>query len=106
MASRNKKKLLRIIIGNLSNAILHEILAESTQNELREYYSKESVISLEVALRYRQKLSYDFTFSNNLKSILVKIVKNKLNQRINLGYKNLDLNKVEIHVNFFLKKIK
>ncbi len=106
MASRNKKKLLRIILGNLSNAILHEILAESAITELREHYSKEAANSLEVALKYRQKLSSRFTISENMKSKLIRIVNNKLNQRIRMGYKNLNLTKVEINVEYFLKKIK
>ena len=106
MVSRNKKKLLKIILGNLSNAILHEILAESTIAELREHYFKEAINSFEVAIKYRQKLSYEFSISNDLKSKLIRIVKSKLRQRIKNGYNNLNLNKVEIYVESLLKKIK
>jgi predicted Zn-dependent protease len=106
MASKNKKKLLKIILGNLSNAILHEILADAVFNELRFYYSKESTNSLEIAIRYRQKLSANFSFPVHLKLKLIQLIRSKLNQRIRKGYKNIDLTKIESFVEKYLQKIK
>lgn len=57
MKLKNKKKLEKIIVGNLCNAVLHEILAQSVEGDIREHYEKEVLNSFNVALKYRNELN-------------------------------------------------
>lgn len=104
MASRNKKKLIKIILGNLSNAILHEILANSAIEELRGHYEKEVKNSITIAIKYRNKLSSKWIINDNIKVKLIRIVKIKLNGRIRRGY-NLDLDCIEDVAEYFIRKL-
>jgi hypothetical protein len=61
---------------------------------------------LEIAIRYRQKLSANFSFPVHLKLKLIQLIRSKLNQRIRKGYKNIDLTKIESFVEKYLQKIK
>ncbi len=55
---QNRNKLIELFIGNISNAIVHEILEKAiTQEELIEKYDKELLASLSLAKRYREKIN-------------------------------------------------
>ena len=57
MKSKSRNKIEKIIIGNLGNAILHEILAISVEGDMKKHYKKEMLNSFKVALKYRNELS-------------------------------------------------
>lgn len=99
--AQNRKKLIDILIGNLSNAVMHRILEKSTdKKELADKYRKELINSFEIAKRYREKInpknkplpSYDI---NYVKDKIVKRVKSELSVRISKGYENISLSLVE-----------
>ena len=55
---QNRKKLIELFIGNLSNAIIHEILIEAIKDkskELASYYQKEIENAIEISKKYREK---------------------------------------------------
>lgn len=98
---QNRKKLIDILIGNLSNAVMHKILEKSIdKKELAEKYRKELINSFEIAKRYREKINpknkplslYDI---NYVKDKIAKRVKSELLVRISKGYENISLFLVE-----------
>ncbi len=55
---QNKGKLARIFIGNIANAVVHEVLENAIDEEsLRSYYCKEARNSFLLAKMYREKLN-------------------------------------------------
>ena len=56
--TQNRKKLISLLIGNLTNAIVHEILELSiNKEELISKYRKELVTSFQIAKKYREKIN-------------------------------------------------
>ena len=54
----NRKKLIGLFIGNISNAILHKILEKAVEEDaIRKYYDKEFLNSLDIAKKYREKIN-------------------------------------------------
>ena len=108
----NRNKLIEIFIGNISNAIVHEILKKAIDDEnIHSRYLKELATSMKIALEYRNKITpinskLQEKGINYIKDKIIKRVKSKLSIRINKGYKNIDLNLIEIVVNDFLKESK
>ena len=110
-ATQNRKKLIDLFIGNLSNVVVHQISLEATDNlEIASKYEKELETSLEIARKYRKKINprNSNLFEKDLQYIKTK-VKNKaiseLKKRILKGYKNIDLNLVEVYIERILKEI-
>ena len=110
--SQNRNKLISLLIGNITNAIVHTILEKATeQEELLNKYNKELLNSFEIAKKYREKInplnppfpSKDIEF---IKEKIIKRVKAELNLRISKGYKNIDLGLIESALNDFLKRMK
>lgn len=55
---QNKNKLIELFIGNISNAIVHNILEKAIdKEEIAEKYRKELITSFEVAKKYREKIN-------------------------------------------------
>lgn len=109
---QNRNKLIELFIRNIYNAIVHEILRRSiNQEELSNKYNKELLTSLEIAKRYREKINpintvlpyKDITY---IKDKITNKVKIELLLRISKGYKNIDLNLIEELVDKYLKKTK
>ncbi|MEK6830761.1 MAG: hypothetical protein AABX77_01930 [Nanoarchaeota archaeon] len=55
---QNRNKLIDLFIGNISNAIIHEILERAIdQEEIADRYRKELNNSLNKAKEYREKIN-------------------------------------------------
>lgn len=106
----NRKKLVDLFIGNISNAILHRILEKAIEDEvIRKYYDKEFLNSFEIAKKYREKINpvdSKLPDSSEIKNIIIKKVNNELKIRILKGYKNIDLSLVEAITNIILSELK
>jgi hypothetical protein len=102
---QNRKGLIDLFIGNLSNVIVHEIMGEATESEeIASYYKKEVENSLKISRKYRSRINpINTTLPEKdieyIKKKLVNRVKSKLRERIFNGYKNISLNLVEKLVN-------
>ena len=110
--SQNRNKLIDLFIGNISNAIVHEILEKAIDDEqIRDHYSKEWNISLEIAKRYRENINpVNKTLPEqdieDIKLSITKKVNQELELRISKGYENIDLSLIESVLNKLLKKTK
>ena len=110
---QNRNKFIGLLIGNISNAIVHEILekAISSEPEISIKYGKEIRNSFEIAKIYREKIN-PINSTLPLKDIqeirdkISKKVKMELRARISLGYKNIDLSSVETEINNVLEELK
>ena len=100
----NRNKLIELFIGNISNAIIHEILKEAIDDEaVRSRYLKELISSMKTALDYRNKINPLYSKlqkkdADYIKDKIIKRVKSKLLTRINEGYENVNLILIEINV--------
>ncbi len=109
---QNRDKLIGLFIGNLSNAILHKILANAIKDkEIIQRYDKEIKTSWEISKEYRAKINpaHDTLPPKDIKDIQRRItskVRAELSIRISKGYENLDLNLVERSVDKALKEMK
>ena len=110
---QNRKKLIELFIGNLSNAIIHEILIEAIKDKSKEiasYYQKEIENAVKISKKYREKinpknkpiLNKDLS---RLKTKILNKVKTELKIRISKGYKNIDLTLADELMNKMLKDI-
>lgn len=106
----NRKKLIKLFIGNISNAVLHKILENAIEEEaIRKYYDKEFLNSFEIAKRYRDKINpvnNKLPESSEIKELITKKVNNELKLRISKGYKNIDLSLVEPTTDNVLSELK
>ena len=108
----NRNKLMDNFIGNLSNAIVHEILKRAADDEaLRSRYLKELTTSMKNALKYRDQINpvnskLQKKDAEYIKDKIIKKVESKLLKRMDEGYKNVNLNLIEIVVEEFLKQSK
>lgn len=108
----NKKHNLDLVIGNLSNAVLHKILEKSIKEEyLANKYSKEIFNSLNIAKKYREKLNpkQEKLSDKNRTEIIEKIKKNvssELRIRINKGYKNLENFDLDFEIISFFQEMR
>ena len=110
--TQNKNKIIQLLIGNLSNVIVHEVLEQSIdKEELSSRYRKELLVSLDLAKKYREKLNpaekpliqENITF---IKEKVTQKVKNELLLRISRGYQNINLNLIESLTEKYLKNLK
>ena len=106
---QNRKKLIDLFIGNISNSIVHKILEKATDNkDLADKYNKELLNSLNIAKRYRNKINpVNAHFPNKdteyIRNRIANKIKAELLLRISKGYKNIDLSLVEELVDAALK---
>ncbi|MBU1320935.1 MAG: hypothetical protein KKF46_01125 [Nanoarchaeota archaeon] len=110
--SQNKNKLINLFIGNISNSAVHTILEKAIEEEnIRKHYDKESLLSFEVAKKYRNKINPKNTSlpEKDVKTIKAKIiikVNAELRLRISKGYQNINLELVSPVIDKLLKKTK
>lgn len=106
----NRKKLIDLFIGNISNAILHSSLEKAVEDEIiRKYYNKEFLNSLDIAKKYREKINPindALKEASEIKDTIIKKVTNELKIRISKGYKNIDLSLVEPTADDILTELK
>ena len=111
--AQNRKKLIVLLIGNLSNSIVHKILENAIKGEKRELadkYRRELMTSFQIAKRYREKINpingplskKDILY---IKDKTIKRVKSELQTRISKGYENITLSLVENEVDKALKDL-
>ncbi len=100
------------LISNLANSVIHQILEKAIDRvEIKEYYRNEIINSWKIANKYRQKINP--TERNllevdvmEIKKKVVNRVKAELKTRIDKGYKNIDLERVEEFVDKALREMK
>mgnify|MGYP001388829411 CR=1 FL=1 len=98
---QNRSKLLQLMIGNLVNVVVHRLLEETVKEEiLRNHYNKESLRSLEIAKKYREKINpvqreLPEKDLEKIKEEVLKRAKKELMLRISKGYQGIDLNLIE-----------
>jgi len=108
--NQNKNKLIDLFIGNISNAIVHEILEKAIDiEEIRIKYNKEIITSFDIAKHYRNKINPAYKpFSSKdqveIKKKVMNKVRNELQSRILRGYKNINIESTEETVDKFLRK--
>ncbi|MBI2656756.1 hypothetical protein HYX03_03385 [Candidatus Woesearchaeota archaeon] len=106
----NRKKLIDLFTGNISNAVLHIILERAVEDEIiRKYYDKEFLNSFEIAKKYREKINPTdrrIPEAAEMKERVMKKVNNELKTRISKGYKNIDLSIVESAAESILSQLK
>src|SRR3989338_1882386 len=106
---QNRNKLIELFIGNISNAIVHEILKIAVGKELvADKYRKEFETSFDVACRYREMInpanrSLPDRDIDYIRSKIINRAKAELTIRISKGYDNIDLSPVEILTDKALK---
>lgn len=108
---QNRNKLIELFIGNLANSVIHLILEKSiSYDEISSKYRKETLNSLNIAKRYREKINPQSIFSEaesqEIKDKIIKRVKSELNLRISKGYSNINLNLMEAETDALLKETK
>ncbi|HII16187.1 MAG TPA: hypothetical protein HA362_07835 [Nanoarchaeota archaeon] len=109
---QNKGKLVRIFIGNVANAVVHEILENAIEEQsLRSHYGKEMQNSFLLAKRYRKKLNpggkpLPDKESADIKAKIMKKAVNELKLRIKKGYTNIDVDSADKIAEKLLKKLK
>ena len=106
---QNRNKLIELFIGNISNAVVHEILTKAIDDEnIRRHYDKELKVSFDTAKKYREKINPvntklpDKDIEYIKKKIITK-VKNELLLRINKGYEHINLDLIEEQIDKNLK---
>ncbi|MEK6952604.1 MAG: hypothetical protein AABX29_06325 [Nanoarchaeota archaeon] len=106
---QNRKKLIELFIGNLSNVIVHQIsLAATDKDEIASKYKKELETSLSISKKYREKINpKNYTLPEKDIGYIKTQVSNKtiseLRKRISQGYKNIDLSLINELVDKALK---
>ena len=97
----NRNKLIVLLIGNHSNTVIHRVLEASVKEDiLREHYDKESLVSFNVAKKYREMINpVQRYFSDEdvgeIRKQINRRVKKELELRISKGYEGINLNLIE-----------
>lgn len=108
---RNRNKLIKSFIGNMSNVIVHEILEKAIdKKEIADKYRKELITSFEIAKRYREKInpiniSFPYKDVFYIKNQIINKVNSELRIRISKGYKNINLELIKEKVDKILKEM-
>ncbi len=110
--SHNRNKLITLLIGNLTNAVVHQVLEKSVKEDiLRNYYDKESLHSLEIAQRYREQINpiqraLPDIDVETIKEEIMKRARNELLLRISKGYRGIELEALESILEKSLEELK
>lgn len=110
--TQNRNKIIDLLMGNISNYIIHKILENSINKpELTSKYQKESLNSLNIAISYRNKLNpldkkLPASDTDYIKNKIISRVESQLKLRISKGYENIDLSLVEKETDNVLKALK
>jgi len=108
---QNRNKLISLFIGNISNAILHDILEKAINNEeISGRYHKESSTSFGMAKKYREKINpissaFPYKDISFVKTGIINKVRAELLQRISKGYKGIDIDSIEKSADKALKDV-
>ena len=106
---QNRRKLIDLFIGNISNSIIHEILEKAADNEeLSNKYNKELTTSFSIAKKYREKINPINTSlpEKDIEHIKTKVTNKvgaELSLRISKGYENIELDLIGELVDGILK---
>ena len=107
---QNKSKLVRIFIGNIANAVVHEVLENAIEEQsLRSHYGTEMQNSFLLAKRYREKLNpadKPLPESIEIREKIVKKATQELNIRIKKGFTGIDMDSTNKITEKLLKKLK
>lgn len=109
--AQNKNKLIKSLIGNLANSIVHRILEKSiTNSEITKKYQKEAFNSLEISKKYREKINpinekLQEKDIDLIKDKVTSRVKSEISLRISKGYSNLENIDIESEVAKALKDL-
>ena len=107
----NRNKLIDLFVGNLSNAILHQILEQAIHDDaLTHRYHKESATSFALAKEYRAKINplescLPESDSAYIKQKTLQKVTSELQLRISKGYQHIDLSLIEGFVDQALREL-
>ncbi|MEX2017070.1 MAG: hypothetical protein WD876_01215 [Candidatus Pacearchaeota archaeon] len=107
--TQNRNKIIELFIGNISNAIVHEILEKAASKEfMTDKYRKELITSFEIAKRYREKINpVNKPLPNKdvgyIRNKIINKVRAELMMRISKGYENIEFNLIEELVDTALK---
>lgn len=110
--TQNRNKLLDLLIGNLANAIIHKVLEESTEDELRKnYYNNELLNSVERAKNYREKINpinepLPDQDATQIRKKVISKVEAELKRRAARGYENINFGAIEGVTDKFLAELK
>ncbi|MFH1317033.1 MAG: hypothetical protein ABII01_05940 [Candidatus Woesearchaeota archaeon] len=108
---QNRNKLIDLFIGNISNAIVHEILEKAIDDDnIRRHYDKEMKNSFEIAKKYRENINpakapLPDRDNKYIRDRIVKKVNAELQLRISKGYENIDISLVGEIVDKLLKEM-
>ena len=109
--TQNRKKLIELLLGNISNSIVHIILEKSIdKKELTDKYRKEIINSFQIAKAYREKMnpinkSFSQEDTDHIKNKIIHRVRAELLARISKGYSNINLDSIESEVEKVLKDL-
>lgn len=109
---QNKNRLIDLLVGNISNAILHRILEKAIDNpEISNKYLTEIENSWEISKKYREKINpVDRCLPEKdveeIRKKVINKVKAELQIRIAHGYNNINADLVEPFVDKALKEMK
>ncbi|MFH1071978.1 MAG: hypothetical protein V1743_00960 [Nanoarchaeota archaeon] len=109
---QNKNKLIRLFVGNISTAIVHQLLEQAIAEDIhRKHYEKECLHSFSLAKAYRGRIHpYQSPLSEKdqaaVKRKIKRNVTKELQLRIAKGYKGLDLNSIEPAIEAALQKLR
>ena len=110
--SQNRNRLIDLFVGNISNSVVHRILEKAIDDEnIRKYYDKEFLTSLDIAKKYRKNINpVDTSLPTKdieyIKEKIIKKIKAELELRISKGYKNINTGLIEPIMNEILKETK
>jgi hypothetical protein len=108
----NRNKLIKLLVSNLSNVIVHDILEKAIDKpEIANVYSKEMINSFTIAKADREKINpldkiLPINDANDMKKRIILNVNAELNLRISKGYLNIDLSLVEGLVDKYFKELR
>lgn len=109
---QNRNKLLDLLTGNLANAVVHKVLEEATEDELRrKYYDDELSNSIEIAKNYRKKINpvnepLPDKDAAEIRERIVSKAEAELKLRIAKGYENINLGSVREVADKLLAELK
>ena len=109
--SQNRKKLIDLFIGNVSNVVVHRLLERAIDDDLvAKRYGKEERTSFDTAEKYRALINpvqspLPISDADMIRLRILARVKCEIVLRVSKGYKNLSLDGVERFVDSVLREL-
>lgn len=108
--TQNRNKVLSLMTGSLSNAIVHSILELSCdETALKEKYKKEASDSFQIALKFRNRINPLFRLLPQRSLIEIRVarrVEAELNNRIKRGYVGVDMTLVRTQIEEYFRELR